>query len=70
MKAKPLYVRVRKNQWGNLRGFRTCQPSQELGCDEHRATEWLMDQQDAGYLIHRDSYITAAQVAELRQRLG
>jgi hypothetical protein len=34
------------------------------------ATEWLMDQQDAGYLIHRDSYITAAQVAELRQRLG
>lgn len=70
MKAKPLYVRVRKNQWGNLRGFRTLQPSQELGCDEYRAIEWVSDQQDAGYSIHRDSYITAAQVAEWRKRIG
>jgi hypothetical protein len=69
----PRHVKVTKNQWGNMKGHYYGLPfARELGCDDHRATEWVMDQldRDPTLVIHPKSYITAQMVADLRKRLG
>lgn len=66
------FVRVTKNQWGNMRGYApSLIYSKELGCNEWDATMWVIEQldNDARLQLHPNSYITAVDVQKARDRL-